>query len=223
MAIIECKDLSIGYDNKVVLKDINFIVEEADYLCIIGENGVGKTTLMKTLLNLIKPISGKIFFSENKKVAYLPQQNDIQKDFPASVEEVIMTAFQARQKSKPFYTKEEKDIAKEKMESLQISQIAKKSFRELSGGQKQRVLLARALCVNSDVLLLDEPSSGLDINAKNEMKKILSKLNKEGIAIIIISHDIENILDDVKHILHINKNIFYGNVQEYKSYQNKNI
>ncbi len=218
MEQITCKDLNLGYDGHVVARDISFSVNKGDYLCIVGENGSGKSTLMKTILGLLSPVSGKILTGENLKqtmIGYLPQQNEFQKDFPASVEEIVLSGFQARMGLRPFYTKEEKKEARENMEQLKIADLMKKSYKELSGGQRQRVLLCRALCATKDCLLLDEPVSGLDPGATVLMYKLIEELHKEGITIIMISHDVEAAVKYASHILHISKNSFYGTKEEY--------
>ena len=185
MEQIICQNLAIGYDGKVLLQDINFSVKDGDYLCIIGENGSGKSTLMRTLLNLQQPIRGKITFGAGVKsdeIGYLPQQTIIQRDFPASVREIILSGCQNRVGMRPFYNRSEKKRASEMMEKLQITNLTNRCYRELSGGQQQRVLLARALCATKKILLLDEPVSGLDPKVTDEMYRIVEKI-KSGIDI----------------------------------------
>ncbi|MBE6110007.1 MAG: metal ABC transporter ATP-binding protein, partial [Erysipelotrichaceae bacterium] len=165
MSYLRVKDLSLGYDGKAILSNLNFTVNEGDYLCIVGENGSGKTTLMKTLLHLQQPISGTIETGDglmSNEIGYLPQQTIVQRDFPASVREIVLSGCQARLKNRFFYTKQEKELAEENMERMRIKDIADKCYRDLSGGQQQRVLLARALCAAKKILLLDEPVTGLD-------------------------------------------------------------
>ena len=220
MEQIICQNLAIGYDGKVLLKDINFSVKEGDYLCIIGENGSGKSTLMRTLLNLQQPIHGKILFESgvrSDEIGYLPQQTIIQKDFPASVREIVLSGCQNRVGMRPFYNKSEKKRASEMMEKLQIINLENPCYRELSGGQQQRVLLARALCATKKILLLDEPVSGLDPKVTEEMYRLIEKINCEDkITIIMISHDIKTAMNYASHILHIGDEIFYGTRQEYE-------
>ncbi len=219
MALIACENLSIGYDNRFVAKDINFLVNKGDYLCILGENGAGKSTLMKTVLGLIKPISGKIFTGDAllaNEIGYLPQQNIIQKDFPASVYEIVISGNLNKHKFLPFYIKKDKERAEKNMEKMGILSLKNKSYRELSGGQQQRVLLARALCATTDLILLDEPVSGLDPAATETMYKVFEELNNEGISIIMISHDMRS-LNFASHVLYIGKEKFFGRVDEFKS------
>jgi len=218
MALINAQNLSLGYDSKVIVENLNFSVCAGDYLCIVGENGSGKTTLMKTLLHLQEPISGQILNGDGlaqNEVGYLPQQTVVQKDFPASVREIVISGCQARCGMRPFYNKEEKRIADDNMSRMGISDLAKRCYRELSGGQQQRVLLARALCATRKVLLLDEPVSGLDPKVTAEMYNLISALNRDGITIIMISHDIAAAVRYADHILHIGKDVFFGTKDEY--------
>lgn len=218
MSLLTVKNLSVGYDSHPVLKDINFKVEQGDYLFIIGENGSGKSTLMKTMLGLNPPIDGQILsgdgLKDNEK-GYLPQQTDVQKDFPASVYEIVLSGCQGRCGLRPFYSREDKKLALQNMEKMGITHLSKKCFRELSGGQQQRVLLARALCATGKMILVDEPVSGLDPKATLEMYELLMSLNKEGIAIVMISHDMEAAVKYATHILYIGREIFYGTKEEY--------
>ena len=219
MSQIICTDLALGYDGKTILSGLNFSIEKGDYLCIVGENGSGKSTLMKTLLSLQEPISGKIEFSdglEKAEIGYLPQQTVVQRDFPASVWEIVLSGCQGRCGLRPFYNKEEKELARKAMELMGITQFRKRCYRELSGGQQQRVLLARALCATQQILLLDEPVSGLDPKVTLEMYTLIEKLNKEdGITVIMISHDLTAALKYADKILHIGENVFFGTKEEY--------
>ena len=220
MEQIICQNLAVGYDGRVLLQDINFSVKEGDYLCIIGENGSGKSTLMRTLLNLQQPIHGKITFGAGVKsdeIGYLPQQTVIQKDFPASVREIVLSGCQNHVGMRPFYNRSEKKRACEMMEKLQITNLENRCYRELSGGQQQRVLLARALCATKKILLLDEPVSGLDPKVTEEMYRLIEKINCEDkITIIMISHDMKAAMNYASHILHISEEVFYGTKQEYE-------
>ena len=218
MSFITVKNLEVGYEKKTITDPISFKVDRQDYLCIVGENGAGKSTLMKTLLGLIKPVAGEIEFGDGLKaneIGYLPQQTVVQRDFPASVKEIVLSGCQARAGLRPFYNKEEKKLAEENMERMGISSLAGSCYRELSGGQQQRVLLARALCATRKVLLLDEPVSGLDPKVTADMYELINGLNREGITIIMISHDIAAAVRYATHILHIGANLFYGSREEY--------
>ncbi len=218
MPLLQVKDLSLGYDGQAIVEGVNFEVCSGDYLFIVGENGSGKTTLMKTLLHLQTPLSGCILPGEGlmeNEIGYLPQQTLIQKDFPASVEEIVLSGCQGRLGLRPFYRPVEKSLANENMRRMGIEHLRKKCFRQLSGGQKQRVLLARALCATRKILLLDEPVSGLDPKGASEMYDLIENLQKSGIAVIMISHDIPAALRYGTHILHIGEHLFFGTKEEY--------
>lgn len=217
MPQIICENASLGYENRPIVKNLNFTVNAGDYLCILGENGSGKSTLMKTILNLTPTLAGSIRMEDLKstEIGYLPQQTQVQRDFPASVQEIVRSGFQGRCGLRPFYTKAEKALAAENLERMGMAQFARKCYRDLSGGQQQRVLLARALCATRKCLLLDEPVSGLDPKATAQMYEIISTLHREGITIIMISHDLNAALDDATHVLHIGETLFFGTREEY--------
>ena len=218
MTQIECKDLVIGYENKIVRSNINFSINEGDYLCVVGENGEGKSTLIKTILGLISPLSGKIIKDSSVKksqIGYLPQQTIVQRDFPASVWEIVLSGCVARTGLRPFYNAYEKNLARENMKRLGIDHLQKKCYRELSGGQQQRVLLARALCATQKILLLDEPVSGLDPKVSNELYELIKNLNDDGITIIMISHDVSVATKYAKTILHLGKTTYFGTKDDY--------
>lgn len=194
MSQLICNNLTLGYNSNIVLENVSFSVEKGDYLCIIGENGSGKTTLMKTILRLQKPLQGEISTGDGvlpDEIGYLPQQTQVQRDFPASVWEIVLSGCQSRCGKRPFYNKEEKELARKAMERMEIQDLAKRCYRELSGGQQQRVLLARALCAAQKMLLLDEPVSGLDPSVTQEMYELIEQLHKDGITIMMITHDVE--------------------------------
>ncbi|MBQ7063968.1 MAG: metal ABC transporter ATP-binding protein [Firmicutes bacterium] len=219
MALLTIRDLSAGYDSHAVVSGLNFTVNSGDYLCIVGENGSGKTTLMKTLLRLQEPIGGEIIMGDGlqkNEIGYLPQQTMVQRDFPASVREIVLSGCQGRSGLRPFYNKAEKALVQENLKRMGISDLADHCYRELSGGQQQRVLLARALCATRKILLLDEPVSGLDPKVTADMYDLIAKLNREGITIIMISHDIEAAVRYASHILHIGTTIFYGTKDAYR-------
>ena len=219
MAQITCKNLTLGYENRAIQENLNFSINAGDYLCIVGENGSGKSTLMKTLLHLQPPISGTIELGDGlhkNEIGYLPQQTLVQRDFPASVKEIVLSGCQGRCGWSPFYNKEDKKIARKAMEKMMIQDLQDRCYRELSGGQQQRVLLARALCAAKKILLLDEPVSGLDPKVTAEMYQLIEDLNKKDeITIIMISHDIEAAVRYATHILHIGEHCFFGNKKQY--------
>ncbi|MBR3397127.1 MAG: metal ABC transporter ATP-binding protein [Lachnospiraceae bacterium] len=218
MALLTVKDLSLGYDSNVIVKNLNFSVNAGDYLCIVGENGSGKTTLMRTLLQLQDPAGGEILIGDGIKkneIGYLPQQTVVQKDFPASVREIVLSGCQGSLGRRFFYNKDDKRLAEKNMERMGIADLADRCYRELSGGQQQRVLLARALCATGKLLLLDEPVAGLDPKVTVEMYELISELNREGVTVIMISHDISAALRFASHILHIGAVEFFGTKEEY--------
>ena len=218
MAYITCKDLTLGYEGHAIVSDLNFKVSKGDYLCIVGENGTGKSTLIKTLLHLQDVISGDIITGDGLKayeVGYLPQQTVVQKDFPATVEEIVLSGTLAKCGWRPFYRKAEKKLAEEKMKRMEVWNLRKSCYRNLSGGQQQRTLLARALCAASKVILLDEPVTGLDPKVTAEFYQVTKDLSEEGIAVIMVSHDVQA-LDYATQFLHMQKiNSFYGTKEEY--------
>lgn len=221
MALIRCEDVSIGYEGQTVVKDLYFSIQAGDYLCIVGENGSGKSTLVKSLLGLKSIEKGRIIYGDGLKqneIGYLPQQTDAQKDFPASVYEVILSGRLNSRGLKPFYTGADKKAAVEKMELLGIRDLARQCFRDLSGGQKQRALLARALCATKTLLLLDEPVTGLDPIVTAEFYQLIRRINREsGIAVVMVSHDIESAVEDASHILHLQERmLFFGTAQDYR-------
>ena len=218
MALLTAQDLSLGYDSRVIVRDLSFRVNAGDYLCIVGENGSGKSTLMKTLLGLQPPLGGSIETGDGlmqNEIGYLPQQTVVQRDFPASVREIVLSGCQGRCGLRPFYNAADRRLAAENMARMGISELANRCYRELSGGQQQRVLLARALCATRKLLLLDEPVSGLDPKVTAEMYELIASLNREGVTVIMISHDIAAALRYASHILHIGAAVFFGTKADY--------
>jgi len=218
MPLLTVRDLALGYESTTILEHLSFTVNAGDYLCIVGENGSGKSTLMKTLLHLRAPRGGEILTGDGLKtneIGYLPQQTVVQKDFPASVREIVLSGCLGRTKNRLFYSAEDRKIADENMERMGISAFRDRCYRDLSGGQQQRVLLARALCATRKLLLLDEPVAGLDPIVTAEMYSLIRELNQEGVTIIMISHDIEAAVRDASHILHIGQTVFFGTKEDY--------
>ena len=221
--ILEVRDLQLaflGVNGRVeALHDVNLAVAAGEIVALVGESGSGKSTLMKTILGLQPPISGRILTGDGlrkNEIGYLPQQTVVQKDFPASVREIVLSGCQGRCGSRPFYNKEEKQLAEEYIRKMQIDKLSKRCYRELSGGQQQRVLLARALCATQKMLLLDEPVSGLDPKVTAEMYALIEKLNcEDGITVSMISHDIAAAVQYASHILHIGNTVFFGTKAEY--------
>ena len=223
MPQVNCQNLTLGYEGRTVLKDLSFTVEKGAYLCIVGENGAGKSTLIKALLNLKKPMAGTIAFLEGltpAKVGYLPQQNAAQKDFPASVWEVVLSGTESQGKTQllPFHTKAQKADAAQALATLGIENLKKSSFQNLSGGQQQRVLLARALLGEKELLVLDEPTAGLDPAITAELYRQIEQVNQSGVTVIMVSHDVEIATRYASHILHLSgKKTFCGTAAEYKN------
>jgi zinc transport system ATP-binding protein len=216
--IISLNSVSVKYNDTFALKDISFNVNEGDYLCIVGENGSGKSTLVKSILGLVKPNRGTIQFNNLKQnqIGFIPQQTFIQKDFPTSVFEIVLSGCISKQGILPFYTRNNKQLAVDNIKRLGIENLIHKSYCDLSIGQQQRVLLARALCSTEKVLILDEPVTGLDPLMTNELHTLLEILNKQGTTIIMISHNIASVLKYANKILHIQTSIlFFGETNEY--------
>ena len=196
--LLKCEHVDFGYENQDAVIDVSLEVSTGDYICIVGENGSGKSTLMKGILGLLKPTEGKIEISEELKkagIGYLPQQTAAQKDFPATVFEVVISGCLGKRGNRPFYSPKEKQTALSNLERLGIADLKKSCFRDLSGGQKQRALIARALCATDKLLILDEPITGLDPSAIQDFYNIIRKLNREEqVAILMVSHDMANIV-----------------------------
>lgn len=217
---IICNNIVLGYENHIVSQNISFSVARGEYLCIVGENGAGKSTLMKAILGLHPPASGQLSFGDGLKqneIGYLPQQTSLQRDFPASVQEVVLSGCLNRCGLRPFYNRAERELSRSRMERLGVLPLRNRCYRELSGGQQQRVLLARALCATRRLLLLDEPVSGLDPAATADMYAIIRRLNREdGITVVMISHDISSAVREADHILHLSHHpLFFGTTEEY--------
>lgn len=220
MALIQCKNVSLAYDGTVVAEQIDFSVRRGEYLCIVGENGSGKSTLVKGLLGLMNPISGTIEYGDGltrQDIGYVPQQTNVQRDFPASVREVVLSGTIGRGGRSLFYTAEQKKTAARAMERLDIRNLERCCYRELSGGQQQRVRLARALCAAGQLLLLDEPTTGLDPMVSGDFYGLIEELNRQnGITVIMVSHDMGPSLRSATHVLHIKHHpLFFGTREDY--------
>lgn len=218
--LISCSHVDFGYENHDAVIDVTMELNPGDYLCVVGENGSGKSTLMKGLLGLLKPTGGTLTVAEELKrtgIGYLPQQTAAQRDFPATVLEVVISGCLSRRGNRPFYSKAEKDLAVSNMEKLGILDLRKHCYRELSGGQQQRVLIARALCATDQMMILDEPITGLDPSASQDFYHLVKRLNKEEhVTILMVSHDIQNIVTQANKILHLQQNVlFYGSTKDY--------
>lgn len=219
--LLTCENLSASYGANRVFSNLSFCVNSGEILSILGENGAGKSTLLKCLLGLKKQDSGTIVTHDalQNKIGYLPQHTEIKQDFPASVLEVVLSGCLNMRGGKPFYTKREKDVACHNLERLEILNLKKKSFQTLSGGQKQRVLLARALCCGKRLLILDEPTAGLDPIAAGEFYELMDKLKREDdLGIIMVSHDTRGALsvsERILHLSHLPDKSFFGTKETY--------
>ena len=220
MSLLNCRELGFAYDGNKVLTGLNFEINQGDYLCIVGENGSGKSTLLSGLLGLKAPSEGSLNFNEDlrrNEIGYLPQQTALQKDFPASVYEVVLSGRLSKRGYLPFYSREDHRDASEKLELVGLANRRRDCYRELSGGQQRRVLLARALCAATSMLVLDEPGAGLDPIVTRELYAVLNQVNKElGMTIVMVSHDISMVLRDASHVLHLRgQQLYFGDVAGY--------
>lgn len=226
MSQIICENVSVSYEKEKVIDNVSFSIEQGDYVSIVGENGSGKSSIIKAILGLVPLKSGKVRLEDGCKrthIGYISQQNPSQEDFPASVSEVVLSGCLSSKGFWPFYSKKFKKTAWEYMELLGVDEFADKTFRDLSGGQKQRVMLARALCATDKVLFLDEPVTGLDPVAILEFYEIINNLNKNmGITIIMITHDTQNALNYSNKILHLYRDsskYFFGAKEDYMKHE----
>lgn len=219
MALLRVEDVSLSYEKRTVLSGLDFAVEKGDYLCIVGENGSGKSTLIRALLGLKGVSEGRIVWDASVRkggIGYLPQQNGAQRDFPASVEEIVRSGCLNRRVLMPFYSAADRRAARTHLEEMGIADLKSRSFGQLSGGQQQRVLLARALCATRSVLLLDEPTAGLDPHVTADLYELIAKINASGITIIMVTHDLAAAMRDSSHILHIARHpLFFGRTADY--------
>ena len=218
--LLACRDVSLGYEGQSVLTHLDLSIREGDYLCIVGDNGSGKSTLLRGLLGLLPPQSGEIWRSAELKrgnLGYLPQQTQAQRDFPATVYEVVLSGCLNKKGMHFFYSPAQKSEALMNMGKLGVLELKDQCYRDLSGGQQQRVLLARALCAAHKLLILDEPITGLDPAAAQDLYKILAYLNqKEGMAIVMVTHDLKAALQSAQRVLHIGRHgVFLGSAAEY--------
>ena len=228
MALITLKDVTIAFEGVVAVENANLSIERGDYLVIVGENGSGKSTLIRAILGLVRPQRGRVNYGDGlqkNQIGYLPQQTVQQRDFPASVEEVVMSGCINRLNGRPFFGRSQRALAEEKMRMLDIGDLRRKSYRTLSGGQQQRVLLARALCATDSILLLDEPVTGLDPDATEELYAIIRTLNREhGVAIVMVSHDLNGALKDAGKVLVMNRGVdFFGSIEAYEEQFRKRV
>lgn len=227
--LLECQEAAFGYEKQLVIKDLSFCISQGDYVCVVGENGSGKSTLIKGLLGLIPVSAGQVLYGDaiaDRIIGYLPQQASMQKDFPSTVWEVVLSGCLAGGKKRFFYTGEDKEKAKKQIQRFGLEELLRKRFSELSGGQQQRVLIARALCATERLLILDEPVTGLDPTVTRELYDTLEKLNRVyQTAIVMVTHDVNGALPYAHKVLHIGpEGYFFGSKKEYlNSKQGKSL
>lgn len=206
MELVRCSALAVGREGRAVCSGIDLAISTGDLLCIVGENGAGKSTLLATMLGLLKPVAGTVEFAEGLgpgDIGYLPQQTDVQRDFPATVGEVVLSGCLPSLGARPFYSRADRERAAENMGRCGVADLEKRSCRELSGGQRQRVLLARALCAAGRILFLDEPVAGLDPDAARGMYATIDELAAGGLTIVMVTHDVDEALSHATHVLHL--------------------
>ena len=222
MALIAMRDVTIAFEGVVAVDHVSFEVDSGDYLVIVGENGSGKSTLMRAMLGLVRPRGGRITYGDGlvrNRIGYLPQQTAAQRDFPASVEEVVLSGCVNRMGRRCFFDRSDREKARRSMDLLDVTALRRKPYRTLSGGQQQRTLLARALCATDAILLLDEPVTGLDPAAASEFYDVIRDLNrKHGVAVVMVSHDLGGAMRDANKVLVMDRGLdFFGSVAEYRA------
>ena len=222
MALITLRDVTIAFEGVPAVEHVSYQVNRGDYMVLIGENGSGKSTLMRAMLGLVHPCAGTVRYGDGLKrnqIGYLPQQTAVQRDFPASVEEVVRSGLVNRLGGRMWLGAQQKRRAAEKMRLMDVENMKNRPYRTLSGGQQQRVLLARALCATDSILLLDEPVTGLDPDATEEMYGVIRALNREhNTAIVMVSHDVNAALRDANKVLVMDHGVdFFGTVEKWKS------
>lgn len=225
MSIIEIKNLSFSYDKQVVLEDVNLSVDENDFLAIIGPNGGGKSTLLKLILG-INPVKngniltfGEIPKKNLAKIGYVPQNTNVNTDFPIKVIEVVLMGHIGSKRPLFGYGKEEKSCALGALAQVGMEKFANAKIGSLSGGQRQRVMIARALCANPKILILDEPTASIDVDGQKQIYELLKTLN-DYITIIVVSHDISVVMQYANKVVHINKTLSSHDVSGLKPKQN---
>lgn len=216
MALIQCEGVAVGYPRTPLVQGLDLAVHRGDYLCIVGDNGAGKSTFLRTLLGLQPPLAGRITLGEGlrrRDLGYLPQQTPVQRDFPATVGEIVSSGCVPRMGLRPFLSRGERRRVEENLARMGVAHLAGRSYRTLSGGQQQRVRLARALCGADTLLLLDEPVAGLDPEGTAEMYQLIHRLNREGMTILMVSHDLAGVETYATHLLRMGLNPEWGPVE----------
>lgn len=217
--LIDVQNLCASYEGRQVLEDVNFSVRQGQWLCIVGENGGGKSTLIRCLLGVVQPTAGNIVYGDGvapSSIGYLPQQTDCRPDFPSTVREIVRGGLMSRKRAFVFLSRREKQRADEAMETLGITDLAGRKFADLSGGQKQRVLLARTLCASNGLLILDEPATGLDAAAASELLRTVRHIHSMGTTVILSANDAQTAIQYATHMLQLHgKVVFSGTSQQY--------
>ena len=218
MALISVKDVSLGYGQNVIVSGLNLEINEGDFICVVGANGAGKTTFIRGLLGLNRPMAGMIKYKdlEQKYIGYMPQETAIDENFPASVMEIVLSGTLNRRVFSVLYDKTAKKIALKNLRLLKIEKLKDKSFADLSGGQRQKVLLARALSATQKLLILDEPSNNLDAKSKRDLYELIKKINGDGVAVIMVTHDLDhgNLIGN-KILSLRDGDVFFGDIEEF--------
>ena len=219
MPVIEIKDLTFAYEKDIILENINLTVDPLDFLAIIGPNGGGKSTLLKLMLGLLKPQKGsiRIYGKPPSKtlslIGYVPQNTNVNTDFPIKVIEVVLMGHVGEKKPFFGYGKDEIACAMGALSQVGMQDFAQSKIGDLSGGQRQRVMIARALCAHPKILILDEPTSSIDIKGQKEIYELLKMLN-QTITVIVVSHDISVILEYANKAAHINKRLAFHDISD---------
>ena len=226
MELIKINDLFYKYNKTDVLENINLSIKDDDFLAIIGPNGGGKSTLLKLILGLLTPQTGKIEKKiKNSLIGYVPQNTNLNIDFPITALEIVLMGHISSKKKIFGYSKEDIACAMESLKKVSMEKFANSKIGDLSGGQRQRVFIARALCSNPKIMLLDEPTASIDVKGQREIYELLKELNK-FICIVVVSHDISVLLNYAKNVAHINKNLVYHsleNIQKNLDTQNEHL
>ncbi|MDX4013123.1 ABC transporter ATP-binding protein [Aliarcobacter skirrowii] len=214
MDLIKIKNLFFKYQKTDILENVNLTIKDDDFLAIIGPNGGGKSTLLKLILGLLPLQSGKIEKNiKNSQIGYVPQNTNLNIDFPITALEVVLMGHVSSKKRIFGYSKDEICCALESLNQVGMKDYANKKIGDLSGGQRQRVFIARALCSNPKIMLLDEPTASIDVQGQQEIYELLKELNK-SICIVVVSHDLSILLNYAKNVAHINRSLVYHSLAE---------
>lgn len=221
--IIEVKNVSFSYGKRDVLKHVQLMVHRGDYLGLVGGNGSGKTTLLKIILGLVKPDEGMVrlfgkdlaTFKEWSRIGYVPQAaTHFDQGFPATVEEVVLMGRFAEAGLFRSITKKDREKAHKALEAVGMQEYRTRLIGELSGGEKQRTFIARALAGEPEILFLDEPTVGVEKEVREDFYALLKKLNEEGLTVVLVTHDLENIAHEAMHVACLDCTLFFHDSAE---------